>query len=64
MQNTMMVFTFFALDWKIPVWENFVKNCLFKVRHVRYNYFYNTLKLFDVLPSFPFITSEVKHDYL
>ena len=27
------------------------------------NHFYNILRLFDVLPNFPFTTSETKHDY-
>ena len=27
------------------------------------NHFYNTLRLFDVLPNFPFTTSETMGDY-
>ena len=28
-----------------------------------YNYFHSILRLFDVLPNFPFTTSETKSDY-
>ena len=28
-----------------------------------YNHFHNILRLFDVLPNFPFTTSETKRDY-
>ena len=28
-----------------------------------YNYFHNILRLFDVLPNFPFTTSETMGDY-
>ena len=27
------------------------------------NHFHNVLRLFDVLPNFPIITSETMHDY-
>ena len=28
-----------------------------------YNHFHNTLRLFDILPNFPFTTSETMRDY-
>ena len=35
---------------------------LLKVREI-YNHFDNILRPFDVLPNFPFTTSETKRDY-
>ena len=32
-------------------------------RMVTYNHFHNVLRLFDVLPNFPFTTSETTDDY-
>ena len=34
-----------------------------KSLHENYNHFLNILRLFDVLPDFPFTTSETKHNY-
>ena len=31
--------------------------------HSNYNHFHNTLRLFVILPNFPFITSETMRDY-
>ena len=32
-------------------------------KNVADNHFHNVLRLFDVLPNFPFPTSETKHNY-
>ena len=39
------------------------ENCQFKMKLDTYSQFHNILRLFDVLPNFPFTTSEAMGDY-
>ena len=57
------IFLFFRseipfLDWFGPKNLNF----LIKLKFGTYNHFHNILRL-DILPNFPFTTSEIMHDY-
>ena len=36
---------------------------IFRTQLVIYNQFHNILRLFDVLPNFPFITGDTMRDY-
>ena len=51
-----------ATIWHKSFWKDF---CLNENRYLRYNYNHghNILIIFDVLPIFPFTTSETKPDY-
>ena len=43
--------------------ELFTLDMFPKNKKTNYNHFHNILKLFDVLPNFPFTTSETMGDY-
>ena len=49
----------------IQIFDSITKNhnCLFKMKFGTYNHFHNILRLSDVLPTFPFTTSETMRDY-
>ena len=62
----MVVFTFYCFRPGIHFLGKFgpkTRTCQFKLKCGIYNHFYNILRLFDVLPNFPFTTSEMMHDY-
>ena len=40
-----------------------IQSCQFKVKFDNYNQFHNILRLSDVIPNFPFTTSETMGDY-
>ena len=57
---------FFCFRPKITFLDKFgprSQNCQFKLKFNTYNHFYNILRLSDVLPNFPFTTSETMRDY-
>ena len=62
----MMALTFSFFDWIYLSLDKFSsknKNCQFRLKFGACNQFHNILKLFDVLPNFPFTTSEKMGDY-
>ena len=64
MLNSTAMFTRSVLERKYPFWENLVQNIkVANLKHDTYNHFHNILKLFDVLPTFLFTTSETMRDH-
>ena len=66
MLNAKALFTFFCFRPETPFLGKFgPKNqtCPFKLKFGTYNQFHNILRLLDVLPNFPFTTSETMGDY-
>ena len=51
---------FFIFYNSSPCHANYLNEALFECTH---NQFHNILRLFDVLPNFPFTTSEMMADY-